>query len=315
MSESTQESKSTTRDGFGIGLKEAGQKNKNVFALCADLTESTRVTLFKEACPDRYLEMGVAEENMVGVATGLALSGKIPVAVSYAVFIVNNALGPIRVSVCYSNANVKLVGGHAGLSTGPDGATHQALEDIAIMRSLPNMTVLVPCDKEEARKATHAMITHTGPVYLRTSKFPTAEVTTATSPFNIGVANILRDGSDVTIIACGTMVEQALEAAQLLEKQKISARVVNMHTIKPIDRNTISKAAAETKAILTIEEHQQYGGLGSAVAEVLATLPQRPAFTSLAMPDVFGESGDGLELLDKYGLTAKHIVAAALALL
>ncbi len=271
--------------------------------LCADLTESTKVLAFSQQFPNQFLEMGVAEENMLGVAAGLALEGMIPVAVSYAAFIGTNALGPLRASVCYSNLNVKVVGGHSGIETGEDGATHQALEDIATMRVLPNMTVLVPADAEEARKATHALIAHHGPVYLRTSRYTTPAVTTSDTPFEIGEAVTLRDGSDVTIIACGSMVSVALEAAEMLQAAEgISTRVVNMHTIKPIDSEVIAQAAQETKVIVTLEDHQKYGGLGSAVAEVLVELDSRPTFTAIGVEDQFGESGSGTALLKKYGL-------------
>lgn len=203
----------TTRDGFGHGLVEAAEQRPEIIGLCADLTESTRMHWFREKFPKRFIEMGVAEENMIGMAAGLALGGKIPVAASYATFNPGNSWGPLRASVCYSNLNVKIIGGHSGLSAGQDGATHQGLEDLALVRVLPNMTVLVPCDEEEARKATHAMLAHSGPVYLRTSKHPIQNLTTPETPFAIGRAETLRAGSDVSIIACGNLVAPALQAA------------------------------------------------------------------------------------------------------
>lgn len=305
----------TTRDGFGIGLKEAAAENQLVVGLCADLTESTRMHWFAQAFPERFLQMGVAEENMVGVAAGLALTGKTAVAASYAVFSPGNSLGPIRASVCYSNLPVIIVGGHAGLTTGQDGATHQALEDIAIMRSLPNMSVVVPADQEEARKAIQALIAQKSPGYIRTSKHEIAIITTRDAQFKIGQAITLKEGTDATIIACGNMVSSALSAAQALTSEGISARVLNMHTIKPLDTAAILKAAQETKAIVTVEEHQIYGGLGSAVAEVLAQSKFHPAFKIMGVADTFGESGDGSQLLEKYGLSPTNIQDTITALL
>lgn len=301
----------STREGFGIGLKELGEQNPQVIALCADLSESTRVNLFKEAFPDRYLEIGVAEENMVGIAAGLAITGKIPYASSYSTFIVNNALGPIRASVCYTNSNVKIIGGHTGFSAGPDGATHQALEDIATMRVLPNMRVIVPCDQEESRKATHAISKIEGPCYLRVGKFESLNITTNETPFEIGKAITLKEGSDLTIISCGSMVAECLIAAKQLEKD-YSIEVINMHTIKPLDYKSILESVKKTGAVLTVEEHQKAGGLGSAVAEFLS----QPSLTGLnnSVPmkilgadDSFGESGTPKELLEKHKLTSSYI--------
>ena len=299
----------STRDGFGVGLKEAGAANNQIVALCADLSESTRVNWFKEAFPERYLEMGVAEENMIGVASGLALAGKIPFASSYATFIVNNALGPIRSSVCYTNANVKIIGGHSGFSASADGATHQALEDIATMRVLPNMTVVVPCDQEESKKASIAISQKKGPCYLRVGKHKSLNMTTKETPFEIGKAVTLKKGNDVTIITCGSMVAECLKAANELEKH-YSIEVINMHTIKPLDHETILKSAIKTGAILTVEEHQKTGGLGSAVAEFLS----QSSLTQLKIPlkilginDSFGESGTVEELFDKYKINSAHI--------
>jgi transketolase len=301
----------STRDGFGIGLKEVGELNEQVITLCADLSESTRTHWFQELFPERFIEVGVAEENMIGVAAGLALTGKIPFASSYATFVVNNALGPIRSSVCYTNSNVKIIGGHAGFCAHADGATHQALEDIATMRVLPNMTVVVPCDKEEARKTTHAISKHIGPCYLRVGKHKSLNITNAKTPFKIGKANILKKGRDLTIITCGSMVAESLKAAAQLEK-KHSIEVINMHTIKPLDHETILKSVKKTGAILTVEEHQKIGGLGSAVAEFLSqselnqsnkTIP----FKILGVDDSFGESGTTQELFKKHKLTSNDI--------
>jgi transketolase len=302
-----QPTKNTTRDGFGQGLVETATQNQDIVGLCADLTESTRMNWFSETFPDRFFQMGVAEENMIGVAAGLALGGKISVAASYSVFSPGNSLGPIRSSVCYSDLPVIIVGGHAGLTTGPDGATHQALEDLAIMRALPNMTVVVPADMQEAKKAIKALIEQKKPGYIRTSRFPTLDITTEETPFEIGRAIQLTEGDQITLIATGTMVEQALLAANSIQEEGVSVRVVNMHTIKPIDQEIIIKAAQETKAIITVEEHQVAGGLGSAVAEVLATLGQGAPLKIMGMQDSFGESGDAEELLEKYGLSANHI--------
>ena len=295
----------STRDGFGIGLKDLGEINEQIVTLCADLTESTRVNLFKEKFPKRFLEIGIAEENMVGIAAGLAITGKIPFVSSYAVFIVNNALGPIRSSICYSNINVKIIGGHAGFSANADGATHQALEDINNMRVLPNMTVVVPSDKEEARKATHAIAQKTGPCYLRVGKYQSLNITTKQTPFEIGKALIMNHGTDLTIIACGTMVSQALLAVKMLNNY--SVEVINMHTIKPLDTETILKSAKKTGGIITVEEHQKIGGLGSAVAEFLSQLNIKIPFKILGVNDSFGESGDTLKLLKKHKLTSKEI--------
>ena len=306
------ENNKTTRDGFGEALVEAATKNSAVVALTADLRESMRLDAFAQTFPDRFFEMGVAEENMVGAAAGLALAGKIPVACSYAVFNPQNAMGLIRTSVCYSKTNVKIIGGHAGISTGPDGATHQALEDIALMRTLPNMIVVVPADYQEAKKATHAIIEHHGPAYLRIGKFPTNAVTTESATFELGRATTLRQGNTVAIIACGTMVSEALRAAELLEKYSISVEVLNMHTIKPFDRFSILELVQQKKLLISMEEHQITGGLGSAIAEVLSELSHHPPLHRMGMLDTFGESGPDRELLKKYELTAEAAVALVL---
>jgi transketolase len=297
----------STRDGFGQGLKEAGQLNPQIVGLCADLTESTRMELFKQTFPDRFIEVGVAEQNLVGLAAGLALGGKVPFAASYAVFSPGRSWDQLRVSVCYSNLNVKIIGGHTGLTVGPDGASHQALEDIAITRVLPNLTVVVPCDQEEARKATHALATHRGPAYLRLGRDKVLSVTTDHTPFQLGVAQTLRTGSDISIIACGLMVQEALLAAEMLQHEGIQARVINVHTIKPLDVVTIINAAQETGAIVTAEEHQLAGGLGSAIAETITQHIPVP-IEMVGVQDRFGESGNSQELLAKYDLTKEVII-------
>jgi transketolase len=299
------------RDGFGEGIMIAAQENPNIVALSADLTESNRLDEFKKTFPQRFVEIGIAEQNLIGVAAGMAHAGKVPFAASFAVFSPGRSWDQIRVSVCYSGANVKVVGGHAGITVGQDGATHQALEDIAITRVLPRITVIVPADAIEMRKATIAVARMKGPVYLRSGREKFPLVTSESSPFVIGKANTLKDGKDVTIIACGNMVREALLAAEELAKRKINAGVINMHTIKPIDEKAIIEAA-KTGAIVTAEEHQITGGLGAAVAEVLTATTPVP-LERVGVQDTFCESGVAAELMDKYGLRSKNIVAAALA--
>jgi transketolase len=303
----------STRDGFGKGLLEAG-KDPKVFALSADLSESTRCHWFKEKFPERYVECGVSEQNMTGVAAGLALSGKIPFACSFAVFSPGLNVAQIRLSVCQNNANVKLVGSHSGLSVGKDGASHQALEDIAVTRSLPGMTVVVPCDAYEAKRAVSELMGIKGPFYLRTSRADSPVITTGRTGFKIGQAEIFRKGGDITIIACGMMVAKALEAAAKLEKKKVEARVINCHTIKPLDKKTIVQAAKETGAILTVEEHNVIGGLGSAVSELLSQNHPVP-MRIMGIEDQFGESGSVEELFKEHGLTSDDIVDNVLELI
>lgn len=300
--------KQSTRDGFGQGLLEAAQMDPSIVGLCADLTESTRMEAFAKAFPERFIEVGVAEQNLAGLAAGFALAGKVPFAASYACFHPANSWGVIRTSICYSNLNVKIVGGHAGLVTGPDGATHQSLEDVATMRVLPNMIVVVPCDAEEARKATHALAKHVGPAYLRTNKYNIESITREETPFQIGKAVVLHEGNDVTLISYGSTVSEALTAAHQLALKGISARVLNMHTIKPLDTEAIIQAAQETKVVITIEDHQIIGGLGSAVAEVIAQEGIRVPFQIVGVLNQFGESGTAEELLEKHGLNSGHII-------
>ena len=302
--------KIATRDGYGKGLLELGNKNKNVVALCCDLTDSTKVNLFKEKFPERFIQVGVAEQNMAGLAAGLALTGKIPYMSSYAAFSPGRNWDQIRVSICYNNLNVRIQGAHAGISVGPDGATHQALEDIAITRVLPNMTVVVPVDAIEAEKATVASLNIKGPVYLRFGRNKVPVLTNKNSFFKIGKADIYQSGSDLTIIACGIMVYESLLAAKLLSNVGISSTVINCHTIKPLDKKTIISAAKKTGAVVTAEEHQIYGGLGGAIAELLAKYNPVP-MEMVGVKDTFGESGEPEELLIKYGCTYKEIFSAA----
>lgn len=298
-----------TRNGFGEALVEAGKKDENVVVLCADLTESTRSHLFAESFPQRFVEVGVAEQNMMGVAAGMALTGKVPFVSSYATFSPGRNWDQLRVSVCYTEANVKVAGAHAGISVGPDGATHQALEDIAITRALPNMTVIVPADYHQTHQATLATAEHVGPVYLRFAREKTPVFINKDAPFEIGKAQILREGNDVSIVACGPLVYEALMAAVELEKEGVSIEVINSHTIKPLDVDTIASSVQKTGAVVTVEEHQVTGGLGGAVAEALAKEHPVP-MEFVGMQDTFGESGAPEELLEKYGMTSKDVVAA-----
>jgi len=298
-----------TRDGYGEGLVDLGKKNKDVVVLGADLTGSTRCNWFKDEFPDRFIQVGIAEQNLIGIAAGLALVGKIPFASTYAVFCPGRNWDQIRISVAYNKANVKLTGAHAGVSVGPDGATHQALEDIAITRCLPNMTVLAPCDAIETKKATIAAGQMKGPVYLRFAREPTPVFTTKETPFQIGKAEIFRKGADATIIACGPTVYEALLVADDLEEDGFSIEVINNHTIKPIDKETIIEAAERTGAIVTAEDHQVMGGLGSAVAEVLAKDCPAP-IEMIGVQDRFGESGSPEELMKEFHLLADNIKEA-----
>lgn len=298
-----------TRDGYGQALLELGESNKDVVVLTADLAESTRVEEFGKKFPDRFVECGVAEQNMMGIAAGLALSGKIPFVSSYAVFSPGRSWDQLRVSVCYTQANVKVAGAHTGISVGPDGATHQALEDIAIVRVLPNIVVEVPCDAIEAKKTTLAAAAHKGPFYFRFGREKTPIITTEEAPFEVGKAEVLKDGDDATIVACGPLVYQSLLAARQLEEKGINVRVINNHTIKPIDTLTLAKAAKETGAIVTVEEHQVMAGMGAAVAETLAKNYPVP-MEFIGMQNTFGESGNTNELYEKYGMSPDAIFKA-----
>ncbi len=298
------------RKGFGRGLVAAGKADENVVAACADLTESTQMHLFKESFPERFIEVGVAEQNLVTVGSGLAAMGKIPFVSSYAAFSPGRNWEQIRTTICLNFQPVKIIGSHAGLYTGADGATHQMLEDIALMRVLPNMVVLAPCDSVEAEKATLAMAKDKRPNYMRVAREATPVITTDKTPFEIGKAYIFENGNDVTIIATGTMTYQALVAAQRLYKDGIDAEVVHVPTIKPLDGETILNSVERTRAVVTVEEGQINGGLGGAIAELLGEELPVP-MKRIGMQDRFGESGQPDELLEHFGLTAKHIALAA----
>jgi transketolase len=298
-----------SRNGFGEGLVIAGEENSNIVGLCADLTESTRMEEFRKKFPDRFFEVGVAEQNLVTVAAGMAALGKIPFVSSYATFSPGRNWEQIRTTICYNDVPVKVIGSHAGISVGPDGATHQALEDMAIMRALPNMIVICPADAIEAKKATLAAAKNNKPVYIRLSRENVPTITTEESPFEIGQAQVLTEGTHATIIACGQMTHRALLAYKHLKENNINVRVINCPTIKPLDKKTILKAAEETGAIVTIEEHQVTGGLGGAVAELVSQSYPVP-IKILGIQDHFGESGEPTELLEKFGLTKESIINA-----
>lgn len=298
-----------TRNGYGEALLELGAADPNVVVLTADLAESTRVLDFAKKFPAQFVECGVAEQNMMGIAAGLALYGKTAFVSSYAVFSPGRNWDQFRVSVCYSEANVKVAGAHTGISVGPDGATHQALEDIAITRVLPNLTVVVPCDSLETKKATLALGKMKGPAYFRFAREKTPVMTLPETAFEIGKALVFRDGKDVAIIGSGPVLYNALLAAIDLEKEGISVMVVNNHTIKPIDSATIISAAKICGAVVTLEEHQTMGGCGSAVCEVLAQNYPVPV-EMVGMPNSFGESGKPEELIEKYGMGKKAIIDA-----
>jgi transketolase len=298
------------RTGFGQALLELAEQRSDVVVLTGDLADSTRVVKFGQQFPERFFDVGVAEQNMMGIAAGLALTGKVPFLTSYATFSPGRNWDQFRVSVAYTQANVKVVGAHAGLSVGPDGATHEALEDIAIVRVLPGVVVVVPCDYEQARQATHTLAEHVGPAYIRFGREDTPVVTTTETGFELGRAQLFREGGDVSLLACGPLVYEALRAADELARDGIEAQVLNVHTIKPLDVDAILRCADETGALVTVEEHQVHGGLGGAVAEALALHRPTP-LEMVGMPDSFGESGKAAELLDKWGLTAPAIVDRA----
>lgn len=294
------------RAGFGRGLKAAGEANESVVALCADLTESTQMHLFREAFPKRFIEVGIAEQNLVTVASGLARAGKIPFTSSYAAFSPGRNWEQIRTTATLNNQPVKIVGSHAGVSVGPDGATHQMLEDIAIMRVLPNMVVVAPGDSIEAEKATKAIAENGKPSYIRLAREKTPIFSTNDSPFEIGKAYVLKEGEDVTLLGTGTMSYQLLIAANLLEEQGVHAEVVHVPTIKPLDEETILASAKKTGRVVTAEEAQAAGGFGSAVAEFLSSTLPMPVHR-IGMQDRFGESGEPGQLLDLFGFTGEKI--------
>jgi transketolase len=298
--------KEPTRAGFGRGLKAAGEKNEAVVALCADLTESTQMSKFKEAFPERFVEIGVAEQNLVTVASGMARAGKIPFTSSYAAFSPGRNWEQIRTTAALNDQPVKIVGSHAGVSVGPDGATHQMLEDIALMRVLPNMTVVVPGDSIEAEKATLAVAENGKPSYIRLAREKTPIFSTEHSPFEIGKAYVLREGHDISLLGTGTMSYQLLAAAHELEKHGINAEVVHVPTVKPLDEETILKSVTKTGRVLTAEEAQVAGGFGGAIAELLSEKKPTP-LKRVGIYDRFGESGAPDELLDYFGLTGSKI--------
>lgn len=298
-----------TRDGFGKELVELGKINEKIVVVSADLEDATRAEYFKDAFPERFFSVGIAEQDMVGVAAGLSFHHLVPVMNSFAVFLTNRAYDMIRLDVCYNNRNVKIVCSHAGVTVGEDGATAQCLEDFALMRVLPNMKVICPVDVIEAKKATRAIVAEVGPMYLRTSRAPLPVLTKDSDEFVIGKANTIRPGKDATVIACGIMVSEALSAAEMLKTDGIDLRVVNMHTIKPIDEKMIISCAKETGAIVTAEEHQMAGGLGSAVAEVVTRQFPVP-MEMVAVNDSFGETGSPAELMKAYHLKDVDIAAA-----
>ncbi len=300
-----------TRQGFSDALMELGKENPNVVVLGGDVSPSVKVDSFAKAYPDRFFSVGISEADMMCVAAGLALVGKVPIASAYGEFAAGRPFDQIRQSLAYSEMPVKICASHCGITVGQDGATHESLEDLALMTVLPHMTVISPCDYLETRRAVKASLSITkGPVYIRFFRDPSPMFTDDSTPFRIGTATTLIEGSDVTIIACGLQVWEALKAAEVLDAGKISARVVNMHTVKPLDGQAVLAAARETGAIVTAEDHQLHGGLGSAVAEFLAqTEPTIQEF--VAVRDTFGESGKGEELMKKYGIASDDIVRAA----
>ncbi len=309
MSDAAKQEQIATRDAYGKALVELGRRDERVVVLDADLAKSTRTEWFAAEFPERFFDMGIAEQNMIGTAAGLALCGKIPFASSFAVFATGRAWEQIRLTVAYARTNVKICATHGGLSVGEDGPTHQANEDIALMRALPNMTVIVPADGVEARQATFAIAEYEGPCYMRLGRPKIPVLFGEDYKFEIGKAAVLREGCDVAIIACGTMVHNALDAADQLASDGISARVVNMSTIKPIDTEAILDAAETCGAIVTAEEHTVMGGLGSAVAEVVVKHKPVP-MELIGMQDCFGRSGKPEQLFEMYGLTAGHIADA-----
>lgn len=301
------------RKGFGRGLLQAGKDNDQIVAACADLTESTQMHLFRAEFPERFVEIGVAEQNLVTVGAGLAAVGKIPFVSSYAAFSPGRNWEQIRTTICLNEQPVKIIGSHAGVSVGPDGATHQMLEDIALMRVLPNMVVIVPGDSLEAERATLAMAKDPRPNYLRLAREATPIITTDKTPFEIGKAYVYEQGADVTLITTGSMTYQALVAAEMLFKDGIEAEVVHVPTIKPLDTATILKSVRKTGAVVTAEEAQINGGLGGAIAELLAEECPAP-MKRVGMKDHFGESGEPNQLLEHFGLDAKHIRLAAISI-
>ncbi len=299
-----------TREGFGRALVELGEENPDIVVLVGDLSGSTMVNFFEEAFPERFFNVGIAEQNMMNIAAGLAAKDKIPFLATYGAFASCRAADQIRVTVCYSDLNVNIGGAHGGISVGKDGATHQAMEEISIMRSMPNMRLIVPCDFWETKKATKAIAAIPHPCYIRFGRENVPVITDEDTLFEFGKGYILREGGDLSIFACGVMVYEALEAADELSNENIDARVINLHTIKPIDREIIVKAASETGAVVTAEEHQIYGGFGSAIAEVIVQEQPVP-MEFVAVQDRFGVSGNPEQLMERFGLKSRNIVEKA----
>ncbi len=300
--------KKATRESYGEALRDLAEEYKNLVVLDADLAAATKTGIFKKAYPDRFFDCGIAEANMMGVAAGLASSGKIPFASTFAMFAAGRAYEIVRNSIGYPHLNVKIGATHAGISVGEDGATHQCNEDIALMRTIPGMTIINPCDDVEARAAVKAAIDHVGPVYMRFGRLATPVINDAeTYKFELGKGVVMKDGSDITIVATGLMVNEAVEAAKALESDGISARVINIHTIKPLDKELICKCAKETGIIVTAEEHSVIGGLGSAVAEAVTECCPVPVI-KIGVNDEYGYSGPAAELLKKFGLSAENII-------
>lgn len=304
------ERKESTRVGFGRGLLAAGRHDPNVVAACADLTSSIKMDAFASEFPERFVQLGIGEQNLVTLGSGLAAGGKVPFVGSYAAFVPGRCWEQIRTTICLNDRPVKIIGSHAGVSVGPDGATHQMLEDIAMMRALPNMVVLAPCDSIEAEKMAMAMAVDTHPNYMRLSRASTPTITTAKTPFQIGKAYVFREGTDVTIVSTGTMTHQALVAADILQKDGMSVEVIHVPTIKPLDDKTILRSAKKTGAVITVEEAQIAGGLGGAVAEMLGENLPMP-LKRVGVNDCFGESGTSADLMRARGLTSTHIALAA----
>ena len=299
-----------TRSGFGAGLTELGKQNKNVVALCADLTGSLKMGDFAKNHPERFFQVGIAEANMMGIAAGLTIGGKIPFTGTFANFSTCRVYDQIRQSIAYSGKNVKICASHAGLTLGEDGATHQTLEDIGLMKMLPGMTVINPCDYNQTKAATISIANHEGPVYLRFGRPKVPNFTPENQKFEIGKAIYLKEGSDVSIFATGHLVWEALECAKKLKEDGISAEVINIHTIKPLDKNAILKSVEKTKCVVTAEEHQMNGGLGDSICQLLSKKLPTP-LEMVAVNDTFGESGPPMKLMEKYGLTSKDIISAA----
>jgi transketolase len=301
--------KKDTRSGFGAGLYELGKQNKNVVALCADLTGSLKMNQFAEEFPERFFQCGIAEANMMGVAAGLTIGGKIPFAGTFANFATGRVYDQIRQSIAYSGKNVKICASHAGITLGEDGATHQMMEDIGLMKMLPGMTVINPCDYNQTKAATIAIANYEGPVYLRFGRPKVPNFTPENQSFEIGKALLLNEGADVSIFATGHLVWESIEAAQVMEQQGISTEIINIHTIKPLDEEAVLTSVSKTKAVVTAEEHLMNGGLGDSIAQLLSRKMPTP-LEMVAVNDLFGESGKPEDLMKKYGIDSSNIIKA-----